>query len=595
MQPRHPLKSAVSAISPALWGVGVFSFFINLLVFVSPAFMLQVYDRVLTSRNGTTLLMLAAIAAGLLFSYALLEKLRSMVLVQMGLRFDSVLGGPAFDAALAGSARERGGRHAQLLRDVDTLREFVSGPALPTLLDAPWAPVFLAVCFLLHPLIGWVALGGAVLLFSLAFWNERLTRRALLQESTGTIAAYERMAAALRNADAIRGLGMAGAIRGAWERDHAEIVARSVSVNGRGGLILALSKFLRSALQVGILAVGAWLVIRQELSGGAMFAASLIMGRALAPVEQALAQWRSLTSARSAWSRLSSALDAAEDKPLLKLPKPAGAVEMEDVTVLAPGSRRPVLKRVTLSLSPGEVLAVVGPTGSGKSSLLRALVGAWPAVTGCVRYDGNDLRHYDPDDVGAGIGYLPQDVELFAGTVAENIARFGPVDDTGILAAAEAASAHGMIQHLPDGYQTQVGEDGSSLSGGQRQRIGLARALYGEPAVVVLDEPNANLDGEGDAALVESLRRLKEKGRTAVLVTHRPGLLAVADKIMVMQDGMVARIGPRDLLLPLILGPNVQTAARTLAQAQATTGQSLPRVQVPGQMSAQVQGRMGAA
>jgi ABC-type protease/lipase transport system fused ATPase/permease subunit len=292
------------------------------------------------------------------------------------------------------------------------------------------------------------------------------------------------------------------------------------------------------------------------------------MGRALSPVEQALAQWRAFVAARAAWARLAAALRRPAAPARLRLPRPTGRVDVEDLTVLAPSTSRPVVRRVSVSLAPGEALAVVGPTGSGKSSLARALVGAWKTTGGSIRFDGNDLAHFNPDDLGAALGYLPQDVELFAGTVARNIARFGPQDDAGVLAAAMAASAHGMIQRLPDGYETQVGEDGVGLSGGQRQRVGLARALYGEPALVVLDEPNANLDGEGDLALIEAIRGLKRRGCSVVLVTHKPGLLAVVDRILVMHEGAAAREGPRDLLLPLILGPNVEAAARTMQAAK---------------------------
>ncbi|PSC03139.1 type I secretion system permease/ATPase [Alsobacter soli] len=567
-----PLDRAMRAIRPAIIGVAVFSFFANVLVFVSPIYMMQVYDRVLSSRNETTLTMLSIIAAALLLSYAALEKIRSMVLVRAGLRLDALLSRDAFDAALQSALRNRGGQHAQMVRDVDTVREFVSGSALVSLLDVPWAPVFLAVCFLLHPLVGLVALSGAVALFGLAWWNEKLTKGLLVQAAMHGAASYANLSSTLRNAEAIRGLGMAPSIRGLWEAQHVESLSRSVQANDLGGLILSLSKFLRAVMQVCILGLGAWLVIRQEVSGGVMFASSLIMGRALAPVEQAVAQWRSFVGARSAYERLARgfAQAPAQARPL-RLPSPTGEVAVESLYVCAPGGRQPMVAGVSFKVTPGEVVAIVGPTGSGKSSLARALVGAWPATGGTIRYDGNRLDHFDPDQIGLALGYLPQDIELFAGTVAQNIARFGPLDDAKVVAAAEMACAHGLIQRLPAGYQTAVGEDGVALSGGQRQRVGLARAVYGDPAVIVLDEPNSNLDGEGDQALVDAIRLLKQAARSVIVVTHKPGLLAVADRVLVMHDGKIVREGPRDLIMPLILGSRVaagpQPAPRRAVQS----------------------------
>lgn len=569
----NPLAHASRVIRPAVLGVTIFSFFVNLLVFVSPGFMMQVYDRVLSSRNETTLLMLSLIAAALLLAYAALEKIRSLVLVRAGLRVDSILSAPAFDAALQNALRNRGGQHAQVVRDVDTLREFVSGSALVTLLDAPWAPVFLVVCFMLHPLVGVVSLIGCIALFALAWWNEKLTKTLLVQSAQHGAASYESLASSLRNAEAIRGLGMAPAIRSLWESRHAESLSRSVRANDLGGLVLALSKFLRSVLQIGILAVGAWLVIRQEVSGGVMFAGSLIMGRALAPVEQAVAQWRSFVGARAAYARLDTVFTESPARPTaMRLPEPTGHLAVENLFVRAPGARTSVVSGVSFEMQPGEVMAIVGPTGSGKSSLARAIVGAWPAAGGTVRFDGNDLDHFDPDQIGAALGYLPQDVELFAGTVAQNIARFGKIDDAKAIAAAQMASAHGMVQRLPSGYQTPVGDDGQALSGGQRQRVGLARALYGNPALLVLDEPNANLDGEGDQALVEAIRRLKAANRSVIVVTHKPGLLATVDRILILHEGKVVREGPRDLLLPLILGSNVAAAPSPTARRAAQNG-----------------------
>ncbi|MCZ8108575.1 MAG: type I secretion system permease/ATPase [Burkholderiales bacterium] len=567
---QDPLALAARELRPALVAVFVFSLFINLLVFIPSIYMLQVYDRVMTSRNETTLLMISAIVVALLVSYATLEHLRSRILVQAGLRLDEALSGPTFGSALEAALRQRGSHHAQALRDVDAVRDFVGGSGIITLLDAPWVPIFLAVCFLFHPLIGLVAAVGAGSLFVITFLNETLTRKPLIKASLMSIASHERLSASLRNAEAIRGLGMAGAVRARWQGHHRDAVDLQVTAGETGGLLLAASKVLRLMLQVGILGVGAWLAIRQEISPGVMFAASLIMGRALSPLEQAIGQWRSFVTARAARQRLARLFTEHPPRPArTRLPAPQGRLAVENLAVLAPATQTPVVRRVGFELEPGDVLAVVGPTGSGKSSLARAIVNAWPAAAGCVRIDGNDVTHYDPDQFGAAIGYLPQDIELFAGSIAENIARFGARDDAAVVAAATAAQAHGLIQRLPGGYETVVGEDGVGLSGGQKQRLALARALYGAPRLVVLDEPNSNLDGEGDAALVAAVAGLKARGATVVIITHKPNLLGIVDKVLVMHEGEGRKIGLRDEMLPLILGSNVAGLMRGAQQTQA--------------------------
>lgn len=554
---KSPLDGALGSLRSPVLVVGVLSVFLNLLTFVSPIFMLQVYDRVLTSRNETTLAMLMAIAIVLLLAYGLTEKFRHEILVRAAMMFDRAVAGPGFDAALQASLRAKGGQQAQVMRDVDVLRELIAGHGILTLLDAPWAPVFLLVCFSFHPAIGMVASVGALLIFALAFINDRLTSGALVKASTANIASLDRLAGALRNAEAIVGLGMAPALRARWMRKHHEAVVANVEANERGGSVLAVSKFVRAVLQIAILATGGWLVIHQEISGGVMFAASLMMGKALGPVEQAVQQWKSFVGARSALHRLQTVFRAfPAPAERMHLPDPKGTLAVENLTVVAPGGGAVLVRNVSFDLNAGEVLAIVGPTGSGKSTLARSIVGAWPIAAGAVRLDGNELAHWDADQLGAHLGYLPQDVELFEGTVAENIARFRGGRDGGVVGAATLAHAHEMIQRLPDGYETQVGEDGVSLSGGQRQRVGLARAIHGNPSLIVLDEPNSNLDGEGDIALVEALAALKQAGKTVVVVTHKPNLLGEVDKMLIMQNGIAYRFGTRQQILPLILGPS---------------------------------------
>jgi PrtD family type I secretion system ABC transporter len=558
------LSDAFRQIRPALLAAAGLSVFINLLVFVSPLYTMQIYDRVLTSRNAMTLLLLSVIALALFVSYAALEHFRSRVLVQTGIHFDRILSGEAFETALAQSLRTSSSHHVQLLRDVDTLRDVLSGGVITSLMDVPWTPIFLGICFLLHPLIGLVALIGALAILAVAFLNERTTKAPLIAASFKSLHALDRLTSSLRNAEAIRGLGMGSAVRSAWSATHGEALVASAKAGERGGTLLAISKFLRMAIQVTIMGVGAYLAIHQEISGGVLFAASLIMGRALAPVEAAVSQWRALVSARTSFSRLDAALRtrATERRPM-RLPPLTGEISVEALTVLVPGSQLPAVAEVSFRLAPGEVVAVVGQSGSGKSSLARALVGAWPAALGCVRIDGNDIRHFDSNFIGQSLGYLPQDVELFAGSVRDNIARFRDgASDEQVVEAAKLASAHAMIQRLPQGYDTIIGENGAGLSGGQRQRIGLARALFGRPVFVVLDEPNANLDGDGDRALADAIQMLRKQQVTIVIINHRPNLLSLVDKIVFMHEGRIGRAGSRDELLPMLLGNTIAPMRR---------------------------------
>lgn len=561
-QGRSPLDAAAQSVRSPVIVVGVLSFFLNVLAFVSPLFMLQVYDRVLTSRNETTLVMLGGIAVALLLAYGFIEKYRHEILVHAATKYDAMVAGSGFDVALRSALQAKGGQHAQILRDVDALREFIGGYGILTLLDTPWVPVFMGVCFLFHPVIGTVALGGAAAIFALAWLNDRVTSKALTKASILNIASYDNLAGSLRNAEAIVGMGMGPAFRERWLARHSEAMASNVEANERGGGLLAVSKFLRAVLQVLILAVGAWLVIEQQISAGVMFAASLMMGKALAPVEQAVAQWKSFIAARSAHTRLSATFRAfPEPEKRMELPAPEGHIAVENVTITVPGTQTILVRNASFSLKAGEILAIVGPTGSGKSTLARAIVGAWPVAGGAIRIDNSDIRHWDTVQIGSHLGYLPQDVELFEGTVAENIARFGGVSDASVVAAARMAQAHELIQRLPGGYQTDVGQDGVGLSGGQRQRVGLARAIYGDPAVIVLDEPNSNLDGEGDNALVQALGAFKAAGKTVIVVSHKPNILGVVDKLLIMQGGMTHKFGSRDEILPLIFGhPTPRTA-----------------------------------
>ncbi len=551
-----PLSLAFAKFRPALVATLVFSVFCNILMFVGPLYMLQIYDRVLSSRSNSTLIALTVIAGAMLATYAILDLIRSRVLVRAGVRFDQALGAPLFRAALTAALQSRSTNSSQALRDMDQVREFWTGSAVLTLCDAPFAPVFVAVCFLLHPYLGLVALGGALILFALALVNELVTRKSLSAAGKSQIDASNYATSTMRNIEVIQALGMQSAIHNRWAAKHQEVLGWQAAASDRAGLIMASTKFVRQFLQVAILGVGAYLSVQREISPGLMIAASIMMGRALAPVEQAVGQWKGLMATRTAWIRLKALFDAVPPQhERTQLPPPKGAISTEGLVVTAPNRQIPILKGITFQVEPGETIALIGPSAAGKSTLARTLVGAWPIAQGAVRLDGSDLRHYDAERLGRFIGYLPQDVELFAGTISENIARLGQVDDAEVIAAAELAGVNQIIQQLPDGYDTQIGEGGAVLSAGQRQRIGLARAVYGTPNLIVLDEPNASLDQAGDEALTEALKRIKSRGTTIVLVTHKPNLLGVADKVMVLAEGTMKMYGPTEQILAQLRGP----------------------------------------
>jgi PrtD family type I secretion system ABC transporter len=556
-----PLYTAIAAYRPVLLAAVVFSMAINLLLFVSPIYMMQIYDRVLSSRSEPTLLMISIIALLVMVIYGLLEYVRSRMLVRVGMDFDTVLSGPLFDAAVTSELSNPQGQAGQAVRDMDTLREFLTGAGLIVLCDVPWAPLFIALGFFMHPLLGTVSLVGAIVIFGLAILNEVMTRQQLKKAGEASNSAAQYVSATLRNKEVIHAMGMRGAIRERWMIQHRDVMGWQASASDRAGVTLTMTKFMRMALQTAILGVGAWLAIRQEMSPGAMIAASLLMGRALQPVEQAVGQWKFFVAARDSYARLQELfVRSAPQGETMALPNPKGIVTAEGAFVAPPGATKPTLRNVSFSVSPGEVLAIIGPSGSGKTTLLRALVGVWPILAGAIRIDGSALQHWNSEQLGKHMGYLPQDVELFGGTIAENIARFTSADPDKVVRAAELAGVHGLIQSLPQGYDTILGAGGGTLSGGQRQRIGLARALYDSPAVVILDEPNSNLDSSGEDALAAAIRAIKDAGTTVIVSTHKRNLLAAADKVLLLQDGGQQAFGPRDQVLQQFTGPRVVPA-----------------------------------
>jgi ATP-binding cassette, subfamily C, bacterial len=562
--PRAPaLAMGLRTIRPTIITAVVFSLFINILMFVSPLYMLQIYDRVLSSRSQTTLIAITVIAGLMLLVYAVLESLRTHILVRAGLLFDQVIASAAFNAIHRGLLKRPGTNLVQGLRDVDSLREFLTGSGLLAFCDAPWFPVFVFASFLLHPWFGWIAIVGSVVIWTLTLINEVITKKELNEASSASIEAGQRANTTFRNVEVLQAMGMLGALRTLWLGMHQKHLGWQARASDRAGLLLAGTKFFRAFLQIIILGTGGYLAINQEISPGGIVAASILIGRALQPMEVAVASWKGFVNARGAYRRLSQLFAVAGQEPeRMPLPAPLGALSVENVLAGAPGQREAILKGISFALTPGEILCVVGPSAAGKSTLARVIVGVWSAAQGAVRVDGSDLSHWDAQQLGRHIGYLPQDVELFAGTVAQNIGRFGEnIDSEHVIAAAEQAGCHELIQHFSEGYNTQIGDGGMALSGGQRQRVALARALYGEPSLIVLDEPNSNLDSAGEEALLRAIQGLKARGKTAILITHKVNVLAVADKILVMANGQVQSFGPRDEILARLLGPRVVPAA----------------------------------
>jgi ATP-binding cassette subfamily C exporter for protease/lipase len=581
-QQRPELELALLSFRHAFMTVGAFSFFINLLMLTPAIYMLQIYDRALGSNNVTTLLMLTLITLCLFALMSVLEWIRSMVLVRVGARLDLDVNTRVFDATFERNLRQAGQNPAQALNDLSSMRQTLTGAGLIALTDAPWMPIYLLVIFLLHVQLGVFALIGVLLLVVLAVVNERVSAAPLSEAQKLAMAANVQANNHLRNAEVIEAMGMLPAIRGRWFKLHEKFLVQQALASDRAGVLNALTRFARISMQSLALGYGALLAIEGEITPGMMIAGSILVGRALAPVEVLIANWKQLVSARAAYRRLSELLHVYPARVAgMPLPRPRGEVVVEGAATAAPGSKVLILRNVNFSLKAGEVVAVIGPSASGKSTLARLLVGVWPALAGAVRLDGAEVFKWNKDELGPYLGYLPQDIELFDGTVAENIARFGAVDSDQVLAAAQAAGVHELILLLPNGYDTPLGDGGSALSGGQKQRIGLARALYGDPALIVLDEPNSNLDDQGEAALAETVRRLKEKKRTVVIITHRMTTLAVADSILVMHEGTVKAHGPRDQVLTAMRSGNPPTGGRPESSARPT-----PPVAAAGRLSA---------
>ena len=566
LQSRSELSQVLLSFKHTFYQLAGFSAVINLLMLLPSIYMLQIYDRVLHSRNETTLLMLTLLVLGLYGLMSLLELVRSAVLIRVGNRLDMQLSFRVFTAAFERNLRRNNGNASQALHDLTTVRQFLTGNGLFAFFDAPWAPIYLLVTFMFHWILGLFVLGGMLILFALAWLTEVSTRKPLAEANQAAMAASNYANNNLRNAEVIEAMGMLPALRERWFLFQSRVLEKQTEASDRAARIGAISKLVRLALQSLVLAVGAVLAIQNEISPGMMIAGSILMGRALQPVEMAISTWKQLIAARASYQRLEELLMEFPARISgMSLPRPQGNVQVEGVVAAAPGSHLPILKNITFSMQHGDIVGIVGPSAAGKSTLARLLVGIWPAQSGKVRLDGADVFQWNKDELGPHIGYLPQDIELFEGSIAENIARFGDIDSGLVIEAAQRAGVHDMILRLPQGYDTRLGDGGNTLSGGQKQRIALARAIYAGPAFVVLDEPNSNLDDIGEQALIHTLLDLKAKGTTVVLITHRTSILNAVDKLLVMREGQLHIYGPRDQVLSALS----QAAQQALQQQQA--------------------------
>lgn len=543
--PQDEIAQVLGSFKGAFQSVGIFSAIINLMMLVPSLYMLQVYDRVLSSHNETTLLMLTLMVLGAYLFISALEFVRSFVLIRVGAQLDMKMNKRIYTAAFEQNLKKAGGNAGQALQDLTTVRQFLTGNALFAFFDAPWFPVYLVVIFLFNPSLGLFALGGTVVLVVLAYVNEVVSKKPLAEASSMAISAGNLATNNLRNAEVIEALGMLPNLMKRWFKLHASFLQLQAEASEKAGVITAATKFFRLSLQSLILGFGALLVLDGKITGGMMIVSSILMGRTLNPVEQLIGVWKTWGSTRSAYKRLSELLAANPPRKTgMSLPKPLGQISVQAVTAAPPGATVAVIKSLSFSIDAGDVLGVIGSSGSGKSTLARLLVGVWPAALGHVRLDGADIYQWNKDELGPHVGYLPQDIELFAGTVSDNIGRFGDVDADQVVLAAKRAGVHELILHFSQGYDTVLGDGGAGLSGGQKQRIGLARAMYGDPSLLVLDEPNSNLDEIGEQALVAAIVDFRKRGKTVVLMTHRSSIIGVTNKLLLLQSGTAKMFGP---------------------------------------------------
>jgi ATP-binding cassette subfamily C exporter for protease/lipase len=587
--PPNEITSILRSFKSAFRTVGVFSAIINLLMLAPSLYMLQVYDRVLQSKNEVTLLMLTMLMLGAYALMSLLEYVRSFVLIRIGAKLDMQMNKRIYTAAFEQNLRRGGGNAGQALQDLTQIRQFLTGNGLFAFFDAPWFPVYLTVIYLFDVYLGLFATFAVIVMVILAFVNERVSKKPLAEANAMAISSSNLATNNLRNAEVIEAMGMLPNLMGRWFKTHSRFLQLQAEASEKSGIVTAASKFFRVSVQSLVLGFGALLVIEGKMTPGMMIAGSILLGKSTGPIDQLIGVWKQWSSVQSSYQRLNELLATNPPRVAgMALPKPLGAITVEGVSAAPPGSQVAVLKGLSFGLQPGDVLGVIGPSGSGKSTLARLLVGVWPAQVGKVRLDGADIFQWNKDQLGPHIGYLPQDIELFAGTVSENIARFGEINAEKVIVAAKRAGVHEMILHFPQGYDTRLGDGGGGLSGGQKQRIGLARCMYDDPSILVLDEPNSNLDEVGEQALVAAVNDLRQRGKTIVLITHRTSVLSVTSKLLLLRDGVAQAFGPRDQVIEALNKSNQQAAQQIQqqqvqqqaqqAQQQAMAAQTSPAV-----------------
>lgn len=550
------LAEAFKGIKHYFLYAGLFSAAVNILMLTPILYMLQVYDRVVSSGSLSTLTMLTLLMVSLMVAMGGFEWVRSMILISASNRIDQDLRKRVFNATFKQALLSGGTGSAQPLSDLTSLRQFLTGNGLFAFFDAPWFPIYVGIMFLFHPLFGVVAILAGIVMVVLAVVNEKVTTRRLKEANTQSSQLSAQVNGSLRNAEVIAAMGMSENIRQRQEAKSDEVLILQTDASRMSGALTSSSKTFRMVVQSLILGLGALLALSQEISPGMMIAGSLLLGRALAPIDLLVGTWKGFSVARAQYERLGELLNnVPATQESMSLPAPSGQISLEQVTVVPPGSRVPVVRGVSLELAAGEALGIVGPSASGKSSLARAILGIWPSAAGKVRLDGADVSTWNRDELGPHIGYLPQDIELFSGSISENICRFGEINPDKIVAAAKLAGVHDLILHLPNGYDTMIGGTGGILSGGQRQRIGLARAVYDNPCLLVLDEPNSNLDDQGERELVSAMQRIKQAGSTVIVISHRTMILHSMDKLLVMKEGAPVSFGPKDQILASLMAP----------------------------------------
>ncbi|WPL18680.1 Type I secretion system ATP-binding protein PrsD [Thiorhodovibrio winogradskyi] len=568
--PPGAVKQALLQCRGTVISAFFFSVLISLLMLAPILFMMQLYDRIIPSRSVPTLVVLFLLVVFLLAIMGLLMWVRTVMMFRVSARLDSLISERIFNAMVDFARRSPGKETTQPMEDLTTLRMFLGSATLVSFFDLPLVPVFLTIIFLFHPLLGFLTLGGAVILFIIALINEMISREPAMLASEQAIRERQALAANLRNVEVMEAMGMRNSIFARWRNQHTQTIGWQAIQSEHGSVPDTLSRALTALLRPIILAAAGYLAIQQLITPGVIIAAAILSGKTVGPIGQVIGNWKSFLGARASYDRLHHLLETMPEQPRrLSMPIPTGRLQLHGVFARPPGTEKPVLRGISLDLEPGEALGVVGPSAAGKSTLARVILGVWPALSGSVRLDGVEVSLYNRDELGRHLGYLPQDTELFAGTIAENIARFQQMDDALVVHAAQRAHIHDLIGQLPDGYNTLIGPGGVGLSGGQRQRIALARALYDAPRLVILDEPNASLDDRGESALFAALAEMRDIGCTVVVISHRPNLLKAVDKVLVLKEGQVEGFGPRAEVLSRVLKP----------KSLALPEDSLPRLQ----------------